>query len=117
MSGLELQLQTTELARIRTELAIERTFLALLRTAAIFIGISSLLYEKTNMKLLSLCISLFCLITNIIATVYYIKNMDASDNLFEKKIPVLYSFLILIVLLSLIIYNTSNYIKIIKKRK
>ena len=43
--------------------------------------------------------------------------MDASDNLFEKKIPVLYSFLILIVLLSLIIYNTSNYIKIIKKRK
>jgi uncharacterized membrane protein YidH (DUF202 family) len=118
MKGFDLTNKDSyELAKIRTEFAIERTYLAILRTSAIFIGISLLLSEKINMKLLSLIISLFCLIITIISTYYYMKNMNATNSLFEKNIPLLYSFLIIIVLFSIIIFNGINYIKIIKKKK
>jgi len=118
MGSADLNNKTfTELAKIRTEFAIERTYLAVLRTAAIFIGISLLLSEKINMKLLSLFISLFCLVITIISTVYYMKNINVETSLFEKKIPLLYSFLIIIVLFAIIIYNGINYIKNIKKSK
>jgi uncharacterized membrane protein YidH (DUF202 family) len=106
-----------ELSQINTELSIERTYLALLRTSAIFIGISLLLNDKYNMKLLSLFISLFCLIINIMSNIYYSKIDSLQNTLFEKNIPQFYSYLIIIILFSLIVNSVINYIKILKTKK
>jgi hypothetical protein len=106
-----------ELSKINTEFSIERTYLAILRTSAIFIGISLLLNGTMKMKLLSLFVSLSCLIINIISIIYYIKNFNAENSLFEKKIPIYYSLLIIIILFSIIISNGINYIKILKTKK
>ena len=104
-----------DLAKIRTEFAMERTYLAVLRTSAIFIGISLLLSDKTNMKLLSVIIALFSLIITIISMIYYIKKLHTTNILVEKTIPIFYSVLIIIILLAIIINNGINYIKNIKK--